>query len=124
MLISRSGSPGAAAPPGTSQAPSGGQGGGSPAVQVNVQGPQMPYLPQPQMPYVPQPQVPSVPGVYVQQPQIPQIQTPPLSVPAPSTPQATLTAGAPSSINWILIAIIALGAFLLGLVVMVLVMKK
>lgn len=95
-------------------------------MQVNVQGPQMPgvYLPQPQMPYVPQPQLPAVPGVYVQQPQIPQLQTPQLSVPQPSTPQATVTAGAPSSTNWLLIAIIGLVAFLLGLIVMILVMKK
>ena len=45
-------------------------GGGSPAVQVNVQGPQMPYISTPQMPYVQAPQIPSVGGVYVQQPQI------------------------------------------------------
>jgi len=68
-------------------------------VQVNVQGPQMPGV------YLPQPQLPSVPGVYVQQPQIPQLQTPQLSVPQPSMPQPTVTAGAPSSTNWLLIAI-------------------
>jgi len=119
--------PGAGAPAGTPQAlPAQQGGGGSPAVQVNVQGPQMPgvYLPQPQMPYVPQPQLPSVPGVYVQQPQIPQLRTPQLSIPQPSTPQATVTAGAPSSTNWLLFAIIGLGSFLLGLVVMFLLMKK
>ena len=73
---------------------------------------------------MPQPQLPYVPGVYVQQPQIPQLRTPQLSIPQPSTPQATLTAGAPSSTNWMLIAIIGLGAFLLGVVVMLLVLKK
>jgi len=111
--------PGAGAPAGKPLAsPAQPGGGGSPAVQVNVQGPQMPGV------YLPQPQLPSVPGVYVQQPQIPQLQTPQLSVPQPSMPQPTVTAGAPSSTNWLLIAIFSLGAFLLGLVVMLLLMKK
>lgn len=127
MLISRPGG-GVPGSPGSPQAPpaQGGGGGGSPVVQVNVQGPQMPgvYVPQPQMPYVPQPQMPYVPGVNVQQPQIPQLQTPQLSVPQPSAPQATLNAGAPASTNWLLIAIIGLGAFLLGVIVILLVMKK
>jgi len=126
MLISRPGGAVSGAPGGTPHgAPAQHGGGGSPAVQVNVQGPQMPYISTPQMPYVQAPQIPSVGGVYVQQPQIPQLQTPQLSIPQPSTPQATLSAGggSSSSPNWLIFAIIGLVAFLLGLVVMLLLKK-
>ena len=92
------------------QAPSGGQGGDSPAVQVNVQGPQMPgvYMPQPQVPAVPQPQLPSVPGVYAQQPHMPQSAAPQVSVPGPTR-----------STNRLLLTIVSLAILLAGLLVAV-----
>jgi hypothetical protein len=118
MMIGRpqnlqSGAPGGASP----AAPPVQQSGGSP-IQVNVQSPQMPYVPglrAPQLPYVPQPQVQIPGGGYVQGPHIPQPVIPQPYIPQPTIPQATLTAKGPSN-NILLLVIVALVALLLGVV--------
>jgi hypothetical protein len=125
MIVKRSSLPQPGAAGGAAPAPPG-QSPGTPIVQVNIQGPQMPqvYVPQVQMPTIPQPQIPGVQGVSIQQPQIPQIRAPQLSVPSIPTPQATVSVPAPSMPKWLPFAIIGLLAFLGGIVVMLLVMKK
>jgi hypothetical protein len=118
MMIGRpqnlqGGAPGGGSP----SAPPVQQSGGSP-IQVNVQSPQMPYVQTPyvqtpQLPYVPQPQVQLPGGGYVQGPRIPQPYIPQPVIPQPTIPQASVTATG-SSTNWLLIAIVALVALLVG----------
>lgn len=107
-------SPGGASP----AAPPARQSGGSP-IQVNVQSPQMPYVPglrAPQLPYVPQPQVQIPGGGYVQGPHIPQPYLPQPVIPQPTIPQASLTAQGPAT-NMLLMVIVGLLAFLAGVAV-------
>ena len=98
---------------------------GYPAAQINIdmQGPQMPYVQTPQMPYVQQPQMP-----YVQMPQAPQV--PQMQMPGAPYMQAQMNvpqpgAGAPASKpNWLLIGIFCLLAFIAGAFIVYLIVHK
>jgi hypothetical protein len=108
-----------AAPGGASPAaPPVQQAGGSP-IQVNLQSPQMPYVPglrAPQLPYVPQPQVQLPGGGYVQGPHIPQPVIPQPVMPQPVIPQASLTAQGPAN-NMLLMVMVFLVGVLVGVAV-------